>query len=125
MVGTAILEKTEVKSIEHPDEVREFPLGRLEIVNIGGRVVGRITLQPGWRWSTSVKPVVKTESCQAAHFQYQISGILHVKMDDGREFDIHPGEVSLLTPGHDAWVVGDEPVVAVDFQGMSEYAQKR
>ena len=119
----AVLEKSEVKSFEHPDEVREFPNGRLELVKIGGVVVGRATLEPGWRWSESVQPIAKTDSCEAPHFQYQLSGVIRIRMDDGTEFDCHPGDVSLLAPGHDAWVVGDEPVVVVDFQGMSEYAQ--
>ena len=119
----AIMEKTEVKGFENPDEVREFPHGHLELVRIGGVVVGRATLEPGWRWSESVQPIAKTDSCEAPHLQYHISGVLKVRMDDGTEFDCHPGEVSLLAPGHDAWVVGDEPVVVVDFQGMRDYAQ--
>lgn len=115
--------KPEVKNFRNPDEVREFPLGRLELVTIGGVVVGRATFQPGWRWSTSVQPLVKTKSCEAPHFQYQVSGRVHVVMDDGTEFDCGPGDVSLLPMGHDAWVVGDEPVVVVDFQGMVDYAK--
>lgn len=115
--------KPEVKNFRNPDEVREFPLGRLELVTIGGVVVGRATFQPGWRWSTSVQPLVKTRSCEAPHFQYQVSGQVHVVMDDGTEFDCGPGDVSLLPMGHDAWVVGDEPVVVVDFQGMVDYAK--
>ncbi len=119
----AVLEKSEVKGFEHPDEVREFPNGRLELVKIGGVVIGRATLEPGWRWSESVQPIAGTDSCEAAHFQYHVSGVIHIRMDDGTEFECHPGDVSLLTSGHDAWVVGDEPVVLVDFQGMSTYAQ--
>ena len=115
--------KPEVNNFRNPDEVREFPLGRLELVTIGGVVVGRATFQPGWRWSTSVQPLVKTRSCEAPHFQYQVSGRVHVVMDDGTEFDCGPGDVSLLPMGHDAWVVGDEPVVVVDFQGMVDYAK--
>jgi hypothetical protein len=86
--------------------------------------VGRATFQPGWRWSTSVKPLAKTESCQAPHFQYHLAGILHVRMDDGTEYDCKSGDVSLLPSGHDAWVVGDEPVVVVDFQGLHDYAKQ-
>ena len=112
----------EVKSFAVPDEVREFPNGRLELINVGGAVVGRATLAPGWRWSTSLKPIVKTESCQAPHFQYQISGRLMVLMDDGTQHECYAGDVSMLSAGHDAWVVGNEPVVVVDFQGMTEYA---
>ena len=106
-----------------PDEVREFPLGRLELVTIGGATVGRAIFEPGWRWSTSVQPIAKTRSCEAPHFQYHVSGVLHIVMDDGSEFDCRPGDVSLLPSGHDAWVVGDEPAVVVDFQGMLDYAR--
>jgi hypothetical protein len=116
-------EKAEVRNFRTPTEVREFPQGRLELMEIGGSMVGRATLLPGWRWSTSVKPVAQTKSCQAPHFQYHVSGVLHVVMDDGSEFDCRPGDVSLLPMGHDAWVVGDEPVVIVDFQGMVDYAK--
>ncbi len=118
-----MVEKSELKNFEHPDEVREFPLGRLELVKIAGVTVGRARLEPGWRWSESVKPIVNTDSCEAAHFQYHLSGVLHVRMDDGTEFECRAGDVSLIPPGHDAWVVGDEPVEVVDFQGMSTYAQ--
>lgn len=120
---TAVLEKNEVRNFEQPDEVREFPHGRLELVRVGGVIVGRVTLEPGWRWSESVQPIAKTDSCEASHFMYQISGVTRVRMDDGTEFECHPGDVCLFGPGHDAWVVGDEPVVAVDFQGMSVYAE--
>lgn len=104
------------------DEVREFPNGRLELVRFGEAVVGRAILQPGWRWSKSVKEIAQTDSCEAPHFQYHVSGVLRIKMDDGTEIDCKPGDVSLVPPGHDAWVVGDEPVVIVDFQGMVDYA---
>ncbi len=117
-----MVEKSEVKNFERPDEVREFPRGHLELVKIGGVIVGRARLEPGWRWSESVKPIVKTDSCEAAHFQYFLSGVLRVRMDDGTEFECRAGDVCLIPPGHDAWVVGNEPVEAVDFQGMEKYA---
>ncbi|MHC2991952.1 cupin [Pontibacter sp. HJ8] len=117
------MEKAEVKNFASPEEVRDFPKGKLELVQVGGAMVGKATLEPGWKWSESVKPIAKTDSCQAAHFQYQISGVMHVKMDDGTEFDCKAGDVSMLPPGHDAWVVGNEPVVIVDFQGMADYAR--
>lgn len=115
----------EHKSFAKPDEVREFPKGRLELVKIAGATIGRTTLQPGWRWSTSVKPIVKTMSCESPHFQYHVSGTLMVQMDDGRKFECKPGDFSSLPSGHDAWVVGDEPVVVVDFQGMVDYARPK
>jgi hypothetical protein len=113
----------ELKRFNTPDEVREFPRGKLELVTIGGAVIGKATLQPGWRWSTSVKPIAKTKSCEAPHFQYHVSGTLMVQMDDGTKFECKPGDISLLPSGHDAWVVGDEPAVVVDFQGMVDYAK--
>jgi hypothetical protein len=115
--------KMEGKSLNRPDEVRTFDKGKVEIINVGGRTVGRATFQPGWKWSKSVKPLVKTKSCEAPHFQYHLSGTLRVKMDDGAERDFKAGDVSLLESGHDAWVIGDEPVVIVDFQGMLDYAK--
>ena len=115
--------KAELKSTSKPDEVREFPKGRLELVQVGGRTIARAVFEPGWRWSTSVQPIAKTQSCQAPHFQYHVSGTVRVRMDDGTEFDCRPGDVSFLPPGHDAWVLGDEPAVVVDFQGMIDYAK--
>ncbi len=113
----------ELKAFGAPDEVREFPKGRLELITIGGATVGRGIFEPGWRWLTSVQPIAKTHSCEAPHFQYHVSGILHVVMDDGREFDCKPGDVSLFAAGHDAWTVGNEPAVVIDFQGMIDYAK--
>ena len=122
--GAKTMEKTELKSFTKPDEVRAFPKGRLELIHAGGRTVGRAVLEPGWRWSESVRPIARTESCEAPHFQYHLSGVLKIQMDDGTEFEAHPGDVSLLPSGHDAWVVGDEPAVVVDFQGMIDYAKE-
>lgn len=116
--------KMEVKSLNSPDEVRTFDKGKLELINIGGATIGRAVFEPGWRWSTSVKPLVNTKSCEGPHFQYHISGILKIVMDDGTEKECKAGDVSLLPSGHDAWVVGNEPVVVVDFQGMVDYAKQ-
>lgn len=119
------MNRAEHKDFAQPEEIREFPKGRLELLKIGGATVGRAIFQPGWKWSTSVQPLAKTKSCEAPHFQYHVSGTLRVQMDDGTEFDCRAGEVSLLPSGHDAWVVGDEPAVVVDFQGMIDYAKSR
>jgi hypothetical protein len=81
------MEKAELKSFWKPDEVREFPKGRLELIKIGGATIGRAIFEPGWRWATSVQPIAKTKSCEAPHFQYHVSGVLRVRMDDGSEFD--------------------------------------
>jgi len=115
---------TEHRDFSHPDEVRTFEKGRAEILNTSGGSVGRLVLEPGWRWSKHVKPIAKTELCEAPHFQYHIAGTLHVVMADGTEFDAEPGAVTSLPAGHDAWVVGDEPVVVVDFFGATQYAKR-
>jgi hypothetical protein len=111
------------KNLGQPDETRTFPLGKVDLVLLGDVTVGRLELQPGWRWSESVKPLAGTESCQAAHTGYNISGRMHVKMDDGTEAEYGPGDAYVIPPGHDAWVVGDEPVIGLDFTGMREYAK--
>ena len=115
--------RMEQKSFATPDEVRRFDKGRVELVKVGGALIGRAVLEPGWRWSTSVKPIAKTKSCEAPHFQYQIAGTIRVRMDDGTEREFKAGDVSNIPPGHDAWVVGNEPVIVVDFQGMADYAK--
>lgn len=118
------MDKTEYKNLASPDETRTFGHGRVETIKIGNGTIGRITLQPGWRWSNDVKPIAKTELCECAHFQYQVSGRLHVLMSDGTEFELGPGDVSYLKPGHDAWVVGNEPVVVIDWLGTTNYAKE-
>jgi hypothetical protein len=114
---------TEHRSFDTLDEVREFPHGRAEILNVGGAEVGRLVFQPGWRWSADVKPIAGTDSCLAPHFQYHLTGRLAIRMDDGTEFVAGPGDITSLPSGHDAWVVGDEDVVTVDWFGASNYAK--
>jgi hypothetical protein len=113
----------EHKDFGKADEVRTFPNGQLELLHIGGSDIGRLTLQPGWRWSEHVKPLAGTELCEAPHFQYHVTGTLRIRMADGTEFDAVPGQVTALPSGHDAWVVGDEPVEVVDWWGASGYAK--
>jgi hypothetical protein len=115
--------ETEHRSFGHPDEVRSFPHGRAEILKVGGSEIGRLVFEPGWRWSKDVRPVAGTASCTAPHFQYHVAGCLAIQMDDGTEFVAGPGDVTSLPSGHDAWVVGDEPVVTVDWFGASDYAR--
>jgi hypothetical protein len=115
--------KTEHKDFGAPDEVRSFEHGKAEILEMEGGTIGRLVLNPGWRWSVDVKPVAGTEWCEAPHFQYHASGILHVKMQDGSEFEVGPGTVSYLPSGHDAWVVGDETVTLIDWHGAKHYAE--
>jgi len=121
-IAQSATDKAELRNFGKADEVREFPQGRVELITVGGATIGRAIFDPGWRWSTSVQPLAKTKSCEAPHFQYHVSGVLRILMDDGSEFDCKPGDVSLLPSGHDAWVVGNEPAVVVDFQGMVDYA---
>ena len=112
--------KTEQRSFDDPDEVRAFPNGRAEILTIGGGVVGRIVCEPGWRWSNDVKPIAGTDSCEAPHFQYHVSGRIAIRMDDGTELVAGPGDITSLPSGHDGWVVGDEPAVLIEVDFMSE-----
>ncbi len=108
--------------LAEPADVRTFEKGRLELVAIGGGTVGRLTLEPGWRWAEHVRPMAGTDWCEAPHFQYHVAGTLHILMADGTEFEAGPGDVTYLPAGHDAWVVGDEPAVMVDWSGATTYA---
>jgi hypothetical protein len=118
------MQQTEHSSFGAPHEVREFPNGRAEILKVGDSEIGRLVFEPGWRWSNDLKPIAGTESCEAPHFQYHLSGRLGIRMDDGTEFIAEPGDVTSLPSGHDAWVVGDEPAVVVDWFGASDYAKQ-
>lgn len=117
------MNKTEHRSFQAPDETREFPHGRAEILKIGGGEVGRLVIEPGWRWSEHIKPIAGTELCEAPHFQYVLSGRVGVQMADGTEIELGPGDVNVLPPGHDAWVIGDETAVAIDWGGAHIWAK--
>ena len=114
------------KSLDAPEEVRPFEggTGQLELVNLDGGAVGRATFLPGWRWSEHVKPIAKTDSCQASHLGYVISGRMKVVMDDGEEAEFGPGDFMSCAPGHDAWIVGEEACVVIDWQGVADYAKR-
>jgi hypothetical protein len=116
--------KMERKSLDSPDETRTFDKGKIELAKLGDITIGRATLEPGWSWEKCVKPIAKTDSCQAPHTQYMISGRMKVVMDDGTEQEVGPGDALVIPSGHNAWVVGSEPVVAVDFTGLKGYAKK-
>ena len=105
------------KNFDAPDDVRRFPKGSVALVHIGSVTMGRGVLEPGFRWSTSLKPVQGTPSCQIHHLQLMLQGHFRVEMDDGTTADFGPGDVMNVPPGHDVWVVGDEPVVVVDVLG--------
>ena len=113
----------EKKSLGSPDEVRKFKNGQIEVVNIGGGTVGKATFEPGWKWSNDVKPIAGTDLCQAPHFGYQVAGRMHVVMADGSEFESGPGDVIAIPPGHDAWIVGNEACVLIDWSGAANYAK--
>jgi quercetin dioxygenase-like cupin family protein len=112
-------------SLDAPEEVRQFAegTGQLELVNLAAGPVGRATFEPGWQWSKHVKPIAKTDSCQSAHLGYYISGRMKVVMDDGEEAEFGPGDFAVIPAGHDAWIVGDEPCVVIDWQGFADYAK--
>jgi quercetin dioxygenase-like cupin family protein len=113
----------ELKNVGRPDEVRKFENGQIEVVNIGGGTVGRARFEPGWKWSQHVKPIAGTELCEAPHFLYQLAGRMKVVLKDGTEMESGPGDVAVIPPGHDAWVVGEEPVEVIDWGGAANYAK--
>ncbi len=114
------------KSLDSPEETRAFEegKGKLELVNLDRGPVGRATFEPGWQWSKHVKPIAGTDSCQAAHMGYFVSGRMKIVMDDGEEMECGPGDFMECPPGHDAWIVGDEPCVVIDWQGFADYAKR-
>ena len=114
------------KNLDAPEETRLFEdgTGLLELLRLGGGPVGRATFGPGWRWSKHVKPIVKTESCRSTHVGFFVSGRMRFAMDDGEEMEFGAGDFVVCPPGHDAWVVGDEPCVLIDWQGFAEYAKR-
>jgi hypothetical protein len=105
------------KSFDAPDDVLRFPKGIVNLVHVGSVTMGRGILEPGFRWSTSLRPIQGTPSCQIHHLQLMVQGRFHVEMDDGETAEFGPGDVMNVPPGHDVWVVGDEPVVVVDVLG--------
>src|SRR5215211_1144663 len=118
-------ETLKAKSVESPDESRIFDNGKLDIVHVDEVTAGRFTLEPGWRWSENVKPLVGTDSCQVLHTGYVVSGQMHVVHEDGTEAEVGPGDVYVVRPGHDAWIVGEETYVGVDFSSETErYAKE-
>ena len=116
----------EIKNVGSAEEKRPFKdKGNAAVVNVGGLPVIYGTFEPGWKWSAHVKPIAGTDSCQATHLLYCISGRMKVVMADGAEGEIGPGDVAAIAPGHDAWTVGNEPCIAVDFGGYAQYAKPR
>ena len=112
----------EAKNLDSPEESRAFTHGRMDVVNLSGVTVGRAEFEPGWKWSNDVKPIAGTESCQVAHTGYVLAGRMHIVMDDGVEGEVGPGDAVVISPGHDAWIVGDETCVMLDWSGSADYA---
>ena len=112
------------KNLGTPDETRPFPKGKIEVVKVGDLTFGKATFEPGWKWSECVKPIAGTKSCQVSHNSYVVSGRMRIRMDDGTETEVGPGDVFVCSPGHDAWIVGKEACVAYDFSGAAIYAKK-
>jgi hypothetical protein len=116
--------KMQMKSLDSsPDETRTFEKGKIDVANLGDVTIGKAIFEPGWSCEKCVKPIAKTTSCQAPHTMYIISGKMRVVMDDGTEGEIGPGDTAVVPPGHNAWVVGNEPCVGIDFTGAKEYAK--
>ena len=114
-----------VRNFDSPDETRPFEgKGKADVVNLGDRAIGRAVFEPGWKWSNNVKPIAQTDSCQAHHVGYCISGAMTVHMEDGTTLEVSAGDVFEIPPGHDAEVTGDEPCVQVDFGGFGTYAKR-
>ena len=113
----------QVKRFQTPDEARTFAKGTFDLINVGGVAVGRASYEPGWKWSEHVGPLAGTDSCEVAHVGLVESGHAMVLMNDGTEIELSPGDVFYIGPGHDSWVVGDEPYVSVHFMGAEHYAR--
>lgn len=117
--------KLEAKDLGSPEETRPFTeRGQLDVVKLGDVTVGRGVFEPGWKWSEHVKPLAGTDSCESGHLGYMVSGRMKIVMDDGTELEAGPGDAVSIPPGHDAWIVGDETCVFIDFQGFADYARE-
>ena len=112
-------------SLDTPQETRTFPHGEVQVVTVGGSTVGRFTFEPGWRWSASVKPIVGTDWCQSHHVGYAVSGHMHVVDAAGTGAEIAAGEAYDIAPGHDAWIVGPDTFVGLEFKSAAEYAKPK
>jgi quercetin dioxygenase-like cupin family protein len=113
-----------LKRFEHPDESRTFEKGRFELIKVGDMTIGRASYEPGWKWSQHVGAAVGKTSCDVEHVGYVVSGRATAAMDDGRVIEMKAGDFFYIAPGHDSWVVGDEPYVSLHFLGAEKYAKK-
>jgi mannose-6-phosphate isomerase-like protein (cupin superfamily) len=119
-----VIDSLDIRRFEDAGEHRGFEKGSFEVVEVGGLTVGRATYEPGWKWSEHVKPAAGTESCEVEHVGLVVSGRAVIAMDDGQEVEVGPGDLFAVPPGHDSWVVGDEPYVSLHFLGADAYAKK-
>ena len=113
----------EAKTFDTPDDTVIFDHGHIHLVTVGSITIGREVLEPGWRWSEHVKPIVGTDWCEFHHVMYMLSGRARIEMRDGQTHEVAAGQVVDIGPGHDAWVVGDEPVMSIDIQGVVGWAR--
>lgn len=114
-----------LKHFDRPDETRVFERGRFELVHVGGMTIGRATYEPGWRWSVHVGAATGASMCEVEHVGMVISGCATAAMRDGRVIEMRAGDVFYIAPGHDSWVVGDEPYVSLHFMGAADYAREK
>jgi hypothetical protein len=114
-----------LKRFDNPDEVRTFEKGKFELVKVGGMTIGRATYDPGWKWSVHVGKATGAKSCSVEHIGMVVSGTATAAMDDGRIVEMKAGDLFYIAPGHDSWVVGDQPYVSLHFMGAEQYAQKK
>lgn len=119
------MESYETKSIGAPDATRTFDHGKVEVCSVGSHSIGLAEFEPGWRWSTAVKPIVGTDWCQTAHVGYVLEGRLGVRMHDGTEFQLKAGDVYRIDPGHDGWVEGGDRYRAIEFESLKDYAKPK
>lgn len=111
-----------LKQFDNPDEIRTFEKGKFELVHLGGMTIGRASYEPGWKWSEHVGKSLGKKSCDVSHVGMVISGQATAAMDDGRIIVMKPGDIFYIEPGHDSWVVGDEPYVSLHMMGAGDYA---
>ena len=114
-----------LKRFENSDEVRTFEKGKFELVHLGDMTIGRASYEPGWTWSVHVGAPQGLKSCSVEHVGMVISGRATAAMDDGRIIEMKSGDLFYIAPGHDSWVVGDEPYVSLHFLGATEYARQK
>ena len=115
--------RLQARSVESAAEVRKFPNGHASVLRLDETVVGYAVYEPGWRWSEHIKPIAGTESCQVTHTGYMISGRIGIRLDDGTEAEYGPGDAYFIPPGHDGWVIGDEPAVGIEITGAATFAK--